>query len=418
MDKSRLEQEDWVLKKLENTATLKARIGWQGLTTKEYLDSGDYYLVTGTDFKDGLIEWKSCSYVDEKRYQQDKNIQLKINDVLVTKDGTIGKVAFINKLPKLATLNSGVFVIRPINESFYPKFFYYILSSQRFITFLNHLSAGSTINHLYQRDFIKFEYKTPPNIDDQKRIADVLADIDELIRSIDKLLEKKQQIKQGVMQELLTGKRRLPGFSDKWKYTSLDWYATKDKNSIVDGPFGSQMKVSDFQREGVPVIEMEDLNDSVINPSIERKISEEKFIQLKRSSVYPNDIIISKTGSLGYLGIIPNSINKAIITSRLAKISLDINKANISFIFQYLLKHRNDKYWESVSQGGTMQILSISMLKNAPIPNLSLTEQCAIAEILDDIDQEIIHTKMLLNKYELIKINMMQELLSGRIRLV
>ena len=83
----------WVEKRLGNTAILKARIGWQDLTTAEYLDLGDFYLVTGTEFRDGYIDWSNCYYVDDSRYKQDKNIQLKEHDVLVTKDGTIGKVA-------------------------------------------------------------------------------------------------------------------------------------------------------------------------------------------------------------------------------------------------------------------------------------------------------------------------------------
>ena len=100
----------WDVKNLLDNFTLKARIGWQGLTTEEYLSTGDYGLVTGTDFRDGYIDWDNCVYVEKIRYVQDKNIQLKVNDVLVTKDGTIGKVAFVNKLPNPTTLNSGIFV--------------------------------------------------------------------------------------------------------------------------------------------------------------------------------------------------------------------------------------------------------------------------------------------------------------------
>ncbi len=107
---------DWQNQQLVKVATLKARIGWQGLTTAEYRIQGDYLLVTGTEFKDGKIDWDSCFYVDYERYKQDKNIQLKTDDVLVTKDGTIGKIAFVDNLPMVATLNSGVFVIRPIQR--------------------------------------------------------------------------------------------------------------------------------------------------------------------------------------------------------------------------------------------------------------------------------------------------------------
>ena len=200
---------DWEVKQLGATATLKARIGWQGLTTAEYLDSGDYYLVTGTELKGGNIDWESCQYVDESRYKQDKYIQLKEHDVLVTKDGSIGKIALVTELSRPATLNSGVFVIRPIEAAFNPEFFYYLLCSSVFTEFLVQLSAGSTINHLYQKDFVGFVYKTPPTIDEQAAIATILSDMDAEITALEAKLSKARQIKQGMMQELLTGRTRL-----------------------------------------------------------------------------------------------------------------------------------------------------------------------------------------------------------------
>jgi type I restriction enzyme, S subunit len=202
-------KEGWEVKKLGEVATLKARIGWHGLTTAEYRKSGDYFLITGTEFKNGFIDWENCVYVDEERYKQDKNIQIREHDVLVTKDGTIGKVALIKSVPKPATLNSGVFVIRPINNSFYPEFFYYQLLSEVFIKFLSQLSAGSTINHLYQKDFVSFQFLTPKIIEEQQEIAQILSGMDTEIEALEKKLEKYKMIKQGMMQNLLTGRIRL-----------------------------------------------------------------------------------------------------------------------------------------------------------------------------------------------------------------
>lgn len=200
---------EWEVKRLGEVAELKARIGWQGLTTKEYLDDGDYFLVTGTEFQGGQIEWDYCHYVDEMRFKQDKYIQLKEHDILVTKDGTIGKVALIRDLPKPATLNSGVFVIRPKDDAFFPDFFYYLLCSSVFKEFLSQLSAGSTINHLYQKDFVDFVFAAPNKNEEQMAIATILSDMDTEIVALEERLEKARQIKQGMMQELLTGKRRL-----------------------------------------------------------------------------------------------------------------------------------------------------------------------------------------------------------------
>lgn len=199
----------WEEKKLGDNASLKARIGWQGLTTSEYRTTGDYFLITGTEFTKGIINWDKCFYVDKERFAQDKNIQVCQHDVLVTKDGTIGKVALIKSLPKPATLNSGVFVIRPVNESFDPDFFYYLLLSDLFSKFLTQLTAGSTINHLYQKDFVTFKFLTPKTIKEQQEIAKTLSDIDDEIIALESKLQKYRQIKTGMMQTLLTGQIRL-----------------------------------------------------------------------------------------------------------------------------------------------------------------------------------------------------------------
>jgi type I restriction enzyme S subunit len=201
-------KDSWKGKELGKVATLKARIGWQGLTTAEYKKTGEYFLITGTEFKNGFIDWDKCHYVEHERYRQDKNIQVKPHDVLVTKDGTIGKVALIKSVPKPATLNSGVFVIRPTDNSFHPKFFYYLLLSNVFLTFLSQLSAGSTINHLYQKDFVKFKFLTPETIGEQEEIANILFEMDEEIEKLETQRSKYKMHKIGMMQMLLTGKKR------------------------------------------------------------------------------------------------------------------------------------------------------------------------------------------------------------------
>ena len=200
---------EWSKINLAKKSKIKARIGWQGLTTNEYLDSGYSYLVTGTDFVNGKIDWNNCHYVAKDRFDQDKNIQIQNNDILITKDGSLGKTALVKGLNKPATLNSGVFVIRPIQESYDPTFVYYILSSFVFKNFLDHLSAGSTIIHLYQKDISKFEFLMPPTIGEQVAIASILTDMDNEIEALEQKLAKTRQLKQGMMQQLLTGKIRL-----------------------------------------------------------------------------------------------------------------------------------------------------------------------------------------------------------------
>lgn len=200
---------EWIKINLSKNSRLKARIGWQGLTTAEYLDEGYSYLITGTDFKDGQINWNGCHYVDYDRYAQDPNIQVSNGDLLLTKDGTIGKVAYVTGLKRPATLNSGIFLVKPITDAYTAHFMFYVLESSVFKDFLQQLSAGSTINHLYQKDLVKFELFVPPTKEEQEAIAGILFDMDSEIHKLEEKLSKIQKVKQGMMEELLTGKVRM-----------------------------------------------------------------------------------------------------------------------------------------------------------------------------------------------------------------
>ncbi len=345
-----------------------------------------------------------------------QRFRLREGDLLVCEGGEVGRAAIWNK---------------PIEECYYQKALHRLRPKRGYntvlmINILQHLaSKGFLLNYVTQTSIAhlpKDKFETVPiilpTLVEQEAIAEALSDADALIEAVEQLLTKKRQVKQGAMSELLTGKRRLAEFSGKWELRSLVEYVKSEKFAIVDGPFGTQMKVDEYVSEGVPVIEMEHLEDRIISQRLERHITPEKFEQLKRSAVYSGDIVISKTGSLGHLGIIPDNFEKGIITSRLAKITLDNARANRSFIFQYLLKLRNDGYWERVSQGGTMQILGIGMLQNVPIPDISLAEQTAIAEILSDMDAEISALEEKLVKARQVKAGMMSELLTGKVRLV
>lgn len=199
----------WINFNLAENSTLKARIGWQGLTTAEYRNEGYALLITGTDFDNGEIAWNGCYYVDKGRYDQDPNIQIRNGDILITKDGTIGKVAIVKGLSKKATLNSGIFVVRPKENSYNSVYIYYVLLSEIFTDFLAKLAAGSTIRHLYQKDFVNFEFIIPPTNAEQAAIAHILSDIDAEIGALTAKLNKAKLIKKGMMSELLTGRIRL-----------------------------------------------------------------------------------------------------------------------------------------------------------------------------------------------------------------
>lgn len=198
----------WETVSFDQVIRPKARIGWQGLKKEEYLRDGYSYLIGGTDFHNGKINLDGISYVSKERYDMDPNIQVEANNVLVTKDGTIGKVALVPELDKPATLNSGVFVFRTTSKLL-PTFLYRVLLSSIFREFIDTLSAGSTIKHLYQKDLKNFEFRIPLDIEEQQAIADVLTAMDEEIEALEKEKAKIESIKEGAMYDLLTGRVRL-----------------------------------------------------------------------------------------------------------------------------------------------------------------------------------------------------------------
>lgn len=191
--------EHWKTIKIKYSTYVKGRVGWNGLTSSEFLTDGYSYLVTGTDFKDGLVDWEKCYYIDQERYEVDPFIQLKENDLLITKDGTIGKTALVKDLDKPACLNSGIFVTRPLNGVYITPFMYWILNSFEFKKFFDFTSRGSTILHLYQNVFEDFVFAYP-DINEQKVIANYLdkktVELEELIADKVNLISLLEQEKE------------------------------------------------------------------------------------------------------------------------------------------------------------------------------------------------------------------------------
>jgi type I restriction enzyme S subunit len=196
---------------LREVSSLKGRIGWQGLKQTEFTTNDDEpFLITGMNFKDGAIRWSEVYHISEARYEMAKDIQLRTGDVLMTKDGTIGKVLYIDLIPHpgRASLNSHLLLFRPLKQSYCPKYLYYQLSSQRFGSFVELSKSGTTFFGISQAAVGNFPVLLPP-MGEQFRIASILSDMDEEIAALEAKLAKSRQLKQGMMQELLTGRIRL-----------------------------------------------------------------------------------------------------------------------------------------------------------------------------------------------------------------
>jgi len=211
MQKFFQERNSYAIKQLSEVSSLKGRIGWQGLKQSEFTANSDQpFLITGMNFKDGAICWEEVYHISKKRYDIAKDIQLKPGDILMTKDGTIGKVLYVEDIPYpgMASLNSHLLLFRPIQDSYSPRFLYYQLCSQRFKSFIENSKSGTTFFGLSQSAVGNYPIMLPP-MEEQMAIAAILSDMDAELDSLESKLSKARHLKQAMMQELLTGRIRL-----------------------------------------------------------------------------------------------------------------------------------------------------------------------------------------------------------------
>jgi len=406
--------EEWNYERIVDNSTLKGRIGWEGLTTAEYRQHGEFYLVTGTDFKDGIIDWENCVYVDEKRYSQDTNIQLEKGDVLVTKDGTIGKIACIDAPPLPATLNTGVYVIRPINKAYLPLFLFYILYSNYFTKFLSRLKGGSTINHLNQKDFINFHFPIPSYAEQQK-IVSVLSNVGKLIQSYNKVIDSNKKLKKGLMQQLFTkgighkkskkiklGFKKIIEIPETWTVEKLGNIAKmivpmRDKPKRFDG--------------NIPWLRIEDLDGKYISDSKSNQRVSFSTVKEMNLKVFPiGTVLCSCSATIGECAI---TTKELITNQRFIGIFPD-EKLDKEFLYYFLKTKKDDLI--KIGTGGVHLYISRDFFEKFPITIPPINEQQKITSILSEVDSKIDDLESKKVHLELVKKGLMQELLSGQIR--
>ena len=199
----------WNIIKLKYCCSVKGRVGWNGLNSDEFEEESFAYLVTGQDFKGDNIEWEKCYQINKRRYEEDPYIQLKNGDILITKDGTLGKIAKVQGLEKPACLNSGIFLLKQTKGLYTQDFLYWMLLSNVLKEFNNYTQTGATILHLYQNVFINMPCIVP-NIEEQRHIALYLnthcAVIDKDINKHETLIKALRERKQIIINEVVTGK--------------------------------------------------------------------------------------------------------------------------------------------------------------------------------------------------------------------
>lgn len=383
----------WNTKRIKYMATLKGRIGWQGLTSEEYQDEGAY-LITGVDFADGGIDWENCVHVPMKRWEEATDIQIQEGDLLITKDGTIGKVAIVTNMPGETSLNSGVLRIVPI-EGYSQRFLYWVIKSDEFWNWFNYKNAGnSTIVHLYQGDFAEFLYAFP-DYAEQEAIADYLdvhcGKLQAIITELEAQLALLKKYKKTYISEVVT--HGLNPDVQK-KNSHIEWCGAtpehweilrmQDIATYKKGPFGSAVTVDMFIEKGENTFKFYEQKNAIQGDASLGwyYLSYEDYRGLKDFSVAPGDIIVSCAGTIGKCYVLPDNIEPGIINQALMRVRIKdgFNKSYFIYLFDVALEYMNEKY----SNGSAIKnIPPFSILKKQNISVPPLEEQDAIVAELD-----------------------------------
>ena len=201
-----LDNEDALPVKLGDYLYIKGRIGWKGLKKSEFLPQSGYRIINGETLTQSGIDWNKAGYISEERYVESPEIMLKVGDILLSKDGTIGKIGYVDSLELPTSVASGIFVIRNTKPDIISTtFIYYLLKSRLFTSFIAARTEGSVIPHLYQKDFMEFEFPLPT--------AEKMADFEEITEPmfsqiINNLNENKRLVllRDSLLPKLMSGK--------------------------------------------------------------------------------------------------------------------------------------------------------------------------------------------------------------------
>lgn len=297
------------------------------------------------------------------------------------------------------------------NKNISLRFIYYQLKLIQ--NRIYYLQTGGAQPHIHPSDIKPLIFPFPKK-QEQIAIAIALSETDELIQQLDKLMTKKKDIKKGAMQELLTGKKRLPGFSGEWE---------EKKMRQIGNTFGglSGKTKSDFGKGNSKYIPfMNIMNNPVIDIEYTDKVmikSGEVQNKAKKGDLFFNGS--SETPEeVGMCSVLLKDIPNLYLNSFCFGFRLnDQKETNGLFLSYYFRSDEGRNIFYSLSQGATRYNLSKTKFMEIKIPQPKPEEQSAIASILSDMDSEIEELEQKRNKYQMIKEGMMQQLLTGRIRL-
>lgn len=333
---------------------------------------------------------------------------------------TRGKVGILGIKASTNQACAAILLNREIENSY---IFHYLLSQYENIRSLSNTGNQENLNGLIIKSI-----KIPvPSTEEQKAIAQALSDIDALIASLDKLIVKKRAIKAATMQQLLTGEKRLPGFGGGKDYKKMeigiipeDWILIpleKISAFITKGATPTTYGFS-WVQDGVLFLRSECVSDNGLDISQSMFISHKAHTVLNRSELRAGDILITITGNVGRVIYLGNEFGIANMNQHIARIRIIDNSVHPEFVYYFLSQNSVRKTFNSITTGQAYPQISLKQVRDAIIPLPTLEEQQSIATVLSDMDAEIAALESRLAKTQAIKQGMMQELLTGRTRLV
>ena len=400
--------EDWKVKKLGELVSLRTGPFGSSVHKSDYINGGipfinPIHIFNGELFPDPDIT------LSPETVARLSEFQLRTNDIILGRRGEMGRCAVVQDDQQGWLCGSGSMIVRP-NSKIVPEFLQRIMSSSYTIAKIEEASVGSTMINLNQA--VLFGLSIPyPSLPEQEAIAEALSDADALIEAMEQLIAKKRQVKHGAMQELLTGNKRLPGFHTKWVDCQLSEIGRFSK--------GKGIKRDETTLDGIPCIRYGEIythhNDYIkeFHSFIPAKIAKQS------QRIYKGDLLFTGSGETA------EGIGKcvAFLGDEEAYAGGDIvifTPSNQNALYLgYLMNHTSIVTQKSrMAQGDAIVHISAQKLGQLQLILPSLPEQTAIAEILSDMDAEIAALEEKLAKARQVKQGMMQELLTGRVRLV
>ena len=397
---------DWITNRIGRMTYVKGRIGWKGLTSDQFTDQGPF-LITGTDFQNGSIEWSSTYHVTQERYDEDPFIIVENDDVLITKDGTIGKVVHITNFTERATLNSGIFITRPLRNIYKQRFFYWILNSRIFTEFIDFTSTGSTIQHLYQNVFENFSLPIP-KLHEQTQISKYLdketSQIDSLIEKIERKIKLLKEQRTALISQCVT-KGLDP--NAEMKNSGVEWIGEipshweikklKRVSEIETGTTPPTINENYYNDGTTPWVKPENLNGMTSIKFTTRKLTE---LGVEKSRLLrANSVLVCGIGTIGKFGF----ATKPVCTNQQINGITFFKEIVCSRFGLYLISSMVDEF-KRISEKVVVSILTKTRQQNCSIAFPSLNEQFSICQYLDKKTSQIDSlSEKLRRKIELLK---------------